>query len=157
MPSLSRILNKAETSFQTADFWKPGGLHICKSGLRTPFAIKNLLASFLVRAACDPHARPSPSLQGTRSARRQSDRSIWVSVGTESSLLSTDTQIRSYQSKGVKSWRPLETPSLPEWELGINCFWRDTHNFSNTNDQELAHLLLHSTPSPKISSIFFFF
>lgn len=55
MPSLSQILNKAEMSFQRADFWKPGGLRICKSGLRTPFAIKNLLASFLVGAAYDPH------------------------------------------------------------------------------------------------------
>lgn len=72
MPSPSQILNKAATSFQRADFWKPGGLHICKSGLRTPFAIKNLLASFLVRAARDPHTCPSPLLPGNEVCLKRS-------------------------------------------------------------------------------------
>lgn len=99
-----------------------------------------------------PTHAPPHSFQGKRSAWREADRSIWVSVGTESSLLSIDTQIRSYKSNGVKGWSPLETPSLPEWKLRINCFWHVTYNFANPNNHELAHLLLHSTPSRPISS-----
>lgn len=38
MPSLSHILSKTKKSLsgqQRSEIWKPGGLHICKSGLRT--------------------------------------------------------------------------------------------------------------------------
>lgn len=140
--SLSQILNKAEKSFQGADFWKPGGLHICKSGLRTPFAIKNLLASFLVRAASHPQPCPSLFLLSTEVCSK----SIRHLVGTESSLLSTTIQIRSSESQGLglkHSWAPI----LPGWMIRISCSGHITHMFSNPSNDELAHLPLHDTPS----------